>query len=470
MHRLFFIFTALVLLPLKARAFDPDFKLNGQITAQYNGFENSDLGTLNRDFQSSGSLQPRLRLSADLTDTLSAYVDAGALLIQGDSGAEDETGEVFNESFSELRNFWIKKKELFRVLPLSLQIGRQRIREDRALWWNRDLDAARLNYDTTLFHGFVGLGENLSSYRTGQGSDFRQDDKNRLRALGEGSWQWARNHHFDLRALYEHDHSGIENPGTRIRADDRDEEDGNFFWLGARAHGIIAKADSLAQAIHYRADLIGVGGKEDTLTTISGLGSDFRAVTGAVERDVSGWAVDAEMDVEIKSPRKPLLTLGYAYGSGDDDTADNKDHAFRQTGLHGNSSRLGLSSGSVRNYGEVLRPELSNLHILTAGAGVALTDYTNLSLFYHYYHLDKPATSLRQGSISAALNGRDKSLGHAADLILNTNVTSLLTRKPEKPEDVRLKISLGGFSAGEAYGPAKDETALRAFSELQVRF
>lgn len=446
----------------------PKLNMNGQVTVQHNAFESSDLGTSDKDLQDSISVQPRVKIKGDLSDTLKTYADIRAVLIEGNSGAQDDTGQiVFNKDFLEVRQLWLKRESVFGHGPLGFQIGRQRLKESRTNWWNRDIDSARMLYNSTLFKGFLGVGQNLSSYRTSDG-DFMEDDEDRLRVFAEGSWQWKYNHYFDIRGLYEHDYSGIEEAGEQIRTDDQDRYDADLVWVGTRFKGTFKPKG--IKTLSYNMDGMMVAGREDTLTTGPGSTDEFRTVTSVTGRDVLGWALDADVDIALDHDLSPTVTFGYAYGSGDPDSSDGKDKAFRQTGLHGNATRLGASTGALRNFGDVLQPELSNLHVLTAGAGMLVGTFSDLNLFYHYYHLDEPAAALRHSSIAADLNGRDRSLGHGADLIFNTDLSKQFGLQTRGLDNMRFKFLLSGFRAGEAYGDAEHETAFRLFSELQVRF
>jgi len=446
--------------------------VSGQLTLQHIFSDNRDLGTGDSVPAHSISAQPRILTTITPAENTKIFADVQALIIDADTGvgAEDDTGRVsdFNKNFIELRQLWVRQQELLGITPLSAQIGRQRIRENRTIWWNRNFDAARITYNTTVFKGFIGAGQNFTSYRTNVDTDFRADDEDRFRIFAEGSWQHALGHYFDLRGLYEKDYSSLEKVGTTISANARDEEDLNAIWAGARFSGQFDEPTENLRFIEYQADLIGLMGTVDTLTTTGTANPNRRQIASNDERDLNAVAFDSTINIAPDIKSKPVITLGYAYGSGDD--GDGSDTGFRQTDLQGNSSRMGLSSGSVRNYGEVLRPELSNLHITTAGVGFPITDVSDISAFHHYYHLDKEATSLRTGSIAAALDGEEKSVGHGVDLIYNHNLSKEFGWDHSLLSDVRLKLNVSGFNAGKAYGEGEDETSIRTFSELQIRF
>lgn len=447
------------------------FEVDVGLNFQYIGLESPDLGTGNSDFESSFSEQLQLAAGANFTDDLFGYFYGRALNIDGDSGFDDdENGSSVSaeQSFLELRQLYLKKSNLFNVTPLSLQVGRQRVRETRAIWWNSDNDLVRLNYDSTLLSGFVAAGENMASYRTGEGTDFMEADEDRFRTLGEVSWQYRYNHFLEGRFLYEDDHSGLEPVGSVVDANDRDNEDQNIAWVGVRAAGDVLKPVDMMGRLKYRADVIGAWGEEDLLTTAAGA-PGTRTVTGSRTRDVRAWAFDGGITADPGAEGGVVLTAGYAFGSGDDNPADGTDGEFRQSDMQGSSSRVGLERQQQKNYGEVLRPELSNLHVLTVGAGYPVTDATDVGLTYFHYRLDENATGLRSSGISAPMNNTDKDVGQALDFAVNVDVDDEFGLKNAYAKDIDFRFVVGSFFPGDAYG-AGDHEAFRFFSELKFKF
>lgn len=460
-------------LPLTAQAQvkgDARLDIDARATFQYISEENRDLGTGGDDREDSLSEQLQVMVGADVTDELFGFIHGRALNVDGETGFDDDTGTAvpLDQSFFELREAYLKKNELFGIVPMSLQVGRQRVRESRALWWNSDNDLVRLNYDSTLFSGFLAAGENFSSYRTGSGRELQQDDQGRFRTLGESSWQYSYNHFLEGRFLYEDDHSGLEAPGRIVAAADRDNQDQQVLWAGVRARGEVRDPVPAASNLKYRADLIGVAGEEDNLTTVAGPGADFRTVTGSASRDVRAWAFDGGVTVDPMAAGGTMFSAGYAFGSGDDGAGD--DTSFRQTDIQGNSSRIGLERQQQRNYGEVLRPELSNIHILSASANHPLFDASDISLTYFYYRLDDDATGLRSSGVTAPLNGTDKFLGQAVDIAFNVDIDEEFGIQAPYTRDMDFRFVVGNFFPGDAYDPAGDSNALRIFTELKMAF
>lgn len=133
--------------------------------------------------------------------------------------------------------------------------------------------------------------------------------------------------------------------------------------------------------------------------------------------------------------------------------------SFRQTGLEANEAGFG---GVERfpHYGVLLDPELSNLGVVTVGAGLSLLRSSSLDLVYHSYRLVEPASSLRNARLEVALTGRHRGLGEEIDLVLAV----------EEWERFELDLVGSAFRAGRAFGEAEDEWSYAAFLALRMAF
>jgi alginate production protein len=146
-------------------------------------------------------------------------------------------------------------------------------------------------------------------------------------------------------------------------------------------------------------------------------------------------------------------------GSGNPPDDDGRDHDFRQTGYEDNSSQWnGVSQ--VRYYGALLDPELSNLTVFTAGAGVRPVPQASIETLYHryrqYYAVDETRGALIDPP--ARPNGIDPELGDALDVVLG--VSELWGR-------VTAAWTFAWFFPGPAFAP-REETAFLHRFELRV--
>lgn len=440
----------------------PNVRLDTDVRLQALADRNADLGTDGIDSATAGAVEARLRLTADLSANTLFFWDGRAVL-RPDEGAfqSADTGSTFTDgSFLEWRQSYFQFNNVGSP-STSFRVGRQKVREEYGLWWNQDFDAARMSYDTTLFKGSLIGGENLFSYRTGDG-DLDENAKDLALLMAEGSWQYYYEHFFEARIMLQNDHSGIE-VGDVVSASNPDDREGKTYWSGVRATGHAPAFMAGAGKPSYRVDLMTLRGDEDVATIAGGV------ITGIDRKDVAGWGFDAATDIPLPNMR-PILHLGYAFGSGDDNAADNTDHGFHQNALKGNFSRIGALSENTDNYGTVLRPQLANIHVLSAGFTMPVLEASNAGILYRYYRLDETATSLTDSGVFNTLNGVDDDLGQGLDLLFNMNVLAERQMNMARVQEISFRSSLGFFRSGDAYGAAEGEMAVRGLVELKVGF
>ncbi|MFD1159570.1 alginate export family protein [Roseovarius aestuarii] len=171
----------------------------------------------------------------------------------------------------------------------------------------------------------------------------------------------------------------------------RDPGDPDLLWLGASLAG------TATNDITYWAEFAHVRGTE-------------------ANRKVRGYGFDVGLTKTFDQFRfNPRVTAGIAFGSGD--TRRGTDTAFRQTGLQGNSGQFGGQT-SFAYYGEVFDPELSNLTILTIGAGFDWLEDSSLDVMYHTYFQHKGSARIRDSALGQRPSGRSRRLGQEIDVIV----------------------------------------------------
>jgi hypothetical protein len=168
---------------------------------------------------------------------------------------------------------------------------------------------------------------------------------------------------------------------------------------------------------------------------------------------IEGTAVDAGLGWVFDAAWVPSVTLGFAFASGRD--RDAQAGAFRQTGLQDNTDKLGGIS-SFRYYGELVDPELSNLIVTTAVAGVRPLPRTSVHVAFHTYHQHRASTELRNTNLRTRPDGDARFLGWELDGVLSYRV----------PQRLDAELVLGMFDPGDAFD--RDDAAYLA--QLQLRF
>lgn len=286
---------------------------------------------------------------------------------------------------------------------VGLHAGRQRFDDGREWIYKKNLDAIRLTRDWE----FARLEVSWSTL-VDDGSDRDKHTHNWIAYLSNGD---------ELRhlALYVVD-----------RRDDRSPRDFPIHF-GARAVGeFIPRVKSWAEFSVLR------GFSNDV--NLRGYGFDVGAT----------WKLD------------PLrLTLGYASGSGDRNSSTGVDESFRQTGLQRNNDKAGGAT-SVRYYGELVDPALTNLSVLTLGVGVELARKTTLEVLWHQYTQHELDDAWDDTNLNQDPSGLSRDLGRELDLVLGSKALS----------GWEFEFVLGRFEPGRAF-PGADDAWLAAF---QLRF
>jgi hypothetical protein len=198
---------------------------------------------------------------------------------------------------------------------------------------------------------------------------------------------------------------------------------------------------------------------------IGEIGSDVRywvnaaAVRGhARGRKLRAYGVDSGFSIRFDGDWRPFVSIGLAYGSGDDRLSDGEDGNFRQTGLQDNEGRtFGITSYNY--YGEVVDLDLSNLWIGTLGIGIKPDKNTSAELVYHHYRQVDRDDDLFKSDLEVDPNGDHKHLGQEIDFIF-----------AHRPNDkVKLSLTLGAFLPGDAFDNDADP-ALLAKLKFAYRF
>lgn len=337
----------------------------------------------------------------------------------------------------------------------GLQLGRQNFQETREWWWDDDKDAARVYYDNGPFHVEVGVGKELWRTSTLQ-HHVDPEDQDLVRFFGMGSWQWAAKQRLEFYGLRQNDSSKTETKGARLSSDREDPSDANLTWFGLRAIGN-RSLDQYGELLYWL-DTALVRGREKLIDFNSG-DNGTSSVDSVKDVKVRGSAFDFGVSWQTKILSKPAFTLGYAQGSGDDSVKDGTDSAFRQTGLHNNKWRF-FGVNRFRYYGELTRPELSNLGIVTAAVGWPLLNNSSVELVYHHYQQVKASKSLRDFRISADLTGKSKDIGQEVDLVFGFRDANHWD----------LSVGASAFRVGNAYGASSGKRAYGLLLEFTYNF
>ncbi len=349
----------------------------------------------------------------ELDPTLSvavAYVPTNWLLgyvsfsLSRDVGIIDEGRNSVRKTNFTLSRAYVRAEDIL-VDGLSAQIGRQRFADEREWLFDRVLDAGRLTYEAGDFELEFAIGR-----RTAFNRDFlNKTTRDRINTyIGLVDYEVVDDVHVGAFSVFR---------------DDRSERRGQPVIFGLRSYG---EVDIFDDEIAFWLDLATVRG-DDKGT------------------DIEGYAADVGATYIFNVPFDPYVTLGYAYGSGDNDPDDGTDEEFRQSGLEGNAAKFGGVT-RIKYYGETFDPELRNLHVLTAGVGFRPTRRSSIDFVYHIYRQDEFSDRTRGSPIDLDPNEdparMSKSLGSEFDIVVGYK---------DVIPDVDIEFVFGYFFAGDAF-------------------
>jgi alginate production protein len=129
---------------------------------------------------------------------------------------------------------------------------------------------------------------------------------------------------------------------------------------------------------------------------------------------VRGNAWDIGGQWVLPGALRPSLHLGLANGSGGARNGS-QDRSFRQTGLQENKGRV-AGVKRLRYYGALLDPQLSNLRIASAGAGLRFLNNSSAEVLVHRYRQPVASTTLVGSRLSPDPSGLARDIGREVDL------------------------------------------------------
>lgn len=325
---------------------------------------------------------------------------------------------IFDENRDKRLQEQTKLEELYvywgRLLgaPLALQLGRQDFDDPREWVYDDNLDAVRLHWTPGPFH--------VEYSWAGYVADVPRDRRDTMYQILHAEWE----HHEDCSlAAYVVD-----------VLDDSDADDSPFF-VGLRALG------EPTRSLQYWLDYAYLDGVND-LQSLNAHGGD---VGGAYQfRDLPG---------------RPYVFASYAFGSGDGRAGGDTDRNYRQTGLQDNNDRT-FGVASYRYYGELLRPELSNLHVTSVGVGLNPAKWWSVDVIYHHYRQDHRSSMLRDTVLRSSPSGNSRDLGDEIDVVIG--FSGLM-------DHLDVEIDFGYFTPGRAF-EAENHPALWAAIQFEWNF
>jgi hypothetical protein len=428
-----------------AEAQRPDWDIEGEYEIKLDYQKNFALDRPNRDDLFRFDQEFQLRWSYRPNEWFSSLVEGKVF---GEHELYTERGPRKSEVDLERGETWVRFDRLF-GRNLTLQLGRQNFEEPRRWWWDDDLDAVRVRYRESPWVFELGIGRELLPQSLLENS-VEPENAGVLRVLARTEWHYSENHRLALFFLHQNDSSPTQSPGALVKEKREDSSDAKLWWGGIRAMGKVPAAGY--GDVSYWADAAIVRGNEKLLE-LEDEGHRLKRVVSRQAQRVGGWAIDLGGRWASELPGRPMFTLGYALGSGDKNPERGADRAFRQTGLQSNDEEF-------RTYGELLRPELSNLSVPVLAVQFPIFSESHVEFAYRRSRQHHAAPFLRDARIEADPNGISKSIGQ--EWMIYSGI--------KEWENLEIELVGAAFRAGHAYGALSGKRAYSLFTKVTFSF
>ena len=383
----------------------------------------------------------RMSENWDFFTRLQGFLPSGEVVVF------DEERPRRTESYAAVREFWIAYHGLTSYPGELLKIGRQRLRQPDGTWWDRDAEAIQWTFDSTLLQSHIGIASELHTARTGS-DELPASQRDRAYAFAGISRQWHTQNFIGARVAHASDYGDIDDDPLSTEEDPKRTKR-NLTWIGLYAHnGYHDRPERTGLYYWTQYDFL-FGDREDFTPS-----SDPTLPAATTERDVRSWAIDGGVRLRFSAP----FAIGFAYAVADGGGDEQRSKNFEQTGLHSNRSRFTGTRSLQYRYNEALRPELSNLRVLSAFLSVPARRF-DASLVYHHFERNQADEPIVADGIDVQPVNEDVDIGEGLDLVLAAYFGTTPASRLAESEDLRSNVRLRGsvFRPGAAYGDDLDD-------------
>ncbi|MDJ0832836.1 MAG: alginate export family protein [Gammaproteobacteria bacterium] len=333
-------------------------------------------------------------------------------------------------------------------IDATVKLGRAEFNSESEwwVWWDESLDAISVEASYAGFETLLAIAEEQA--RASTADDFIDPEINDLRRiLFSLAWEFSPRHSLMLYYLDQTDNSASYMLGEMVDERKIDEADADVAWTGLSYLGefTIDKVGAWQIELHGAR----VSGRE-TLYEFDDPVLGQAEVTERENYRISGSARAGLLQWQPSFTPGFGLLLGSARDSGDRDLDDLRDRSFRFNGLQGDGEA----------YGELFRPELSNLEVDLLGLDWQINPDSKLTLVNYRYRQRHAADEMRDTALEIDPSGNSKQLGQETDLVLTL----------QGSHGMEWIITLAEFKAGNAYGGNPRETVNYFKIEFDVEF
>lgn len=339
-----------------------------------------------------------------------------------------------NDEFVQLDELWLQM-----ALPiehrLTVRVGRQLVTDGSGWWWDDELNGISVFGNSDQFSYEVALLQQDGVPRThALQKDPELEDI--YWALGSLTYQPNDKMRLGLRLASRADTSSSQEVGVTVNSELIDERDDKLHWLGLHLGQIIHTAsDHKLEFMVDTALLVGqlnrlvLDEESDDIDLDDDMDenaenelaseSTEETISGKQTGSVNAWAFWTSLSWTPAFSPNHSVSLQYALGSGTNANNRTGTGTFQQTGLHSNEQDSHL-------LGEVLDPELANLHVASVQLTGAVSPNTSYRLSHYRYYRESIQDNTFETDIELDLNDTQSALGYESAVSFQVELSDML--------------------------------------------
>jgi alginate production protein len=397
------------------------------------------------------------------------YARAQLFTSGGDEVVQNENElPVPSENYAAIRELWLEWGGITSFPGEVLRLGRQRIKEQDGLWWDRDVESLRWIFDTTLVQAQLGVAEQFGTWRSDD-VELSPSQEKRAYVFGTMTRQWSPGHFYGLRAAYAMDHGDLPEIGETVEPDTKTRKR-DYLWLALRSENGYYDPRNTRGSVYWF-EAMALTGRREAATQGSTDPSDPTAPpSGTVDeiREETVTALAGDMGLRFRLPLVFPMNLGFMAAAAQGDRAGDQSHVFEQTGLESNRSRYTGTRTLIHRFNEALGADFTNL--LAGNAFISMPyELADFSLVYHRFARHSKDQSISADGIDARPTTDSRDVGTGWDLVVTRYFRGFARQTSDDDEDARsnLRLRASRFTPGAAFGEdVKDQT--RVMLELTL--
>jgi alginate production protein len=369
------------------------------------------------------------------------------------------------ESYAAVREFWFEYGGITDYPGEVFRVGLQRLREPDGILYDRDIEAARWIFDTTLFQFQLGAAKQFQLYRTDE-VELPESQRDRAYGFADIGTQWIPGQFLGVRGIYATDqkelpanNAQMEPQSTTTTTDPvtglpvttttwDQPEARDMGWVGGFLDNKYFAWDR-GPGVVYRFEVLGLTGSREYVTTDPVTGQ----VNGRASQDINALGADAYLRARLPDAFPLVFGSAYAYAEGGSERDES--NTFRQTGLQSNRSRFTGTRTMINRFNEALQADLQNLRVLTGFVSMPLANWDFSVVGSRFEREDAGSPVSTDGITARPLANGSTDLGIGFDAVITRHFQRRAARGYANEDDNRsnLRLRASSFDPGTAYAP-----------------